>query len=97
MSERGGPAADDAGWRRVHPITPLLRSWRVIAVFLVVALNWGGDNLAHGDLPDVNSTDVAGRWVALGAGAVLLAVLIVVALSYVSWRFTRFRLDAEAL
>lgn len=95
LGERDG--GEEGDWRRVHPVTPLLRSWRVIAVFLVVALNWGGDNLAHGDLPDVRSSHVRGRWVALGGGLVLLAVLLVVGMSYVSWRFTRFRVGSEAL
>ena len=28
-------APDDDGWRRLHPITPLLRGWKVIAAVLV--------------------------------------------------------------
>lgn len=85
------------GWRRVHPVTPVLRSWRVIAVFLVLAVNQGGDNLARGDLPEVGAGGVQAGWAALGLLAVLLALALIGALSYLSWRFTRFRVDGDAL
>ena len=90
-------SSEQGGWLRVHPITPLLRSWRVIAVGLVVALNWGGDNVLRGDVPDPRSADVGGRWLALGAGVVLLAVALIGLMAYISWRFTRFRVDGDAL
>ena len=88
---------EGTGWRRVHPVTPVLRSWRVIAVFVVVVLNWGGDNVLRGDVPDPRSSGVGGRWLALGVLVVLLAVVLVGVLAYVSWRFTRFRVDGDAL
>jgi putative membrane protein len=85
----------DGQWHRMHPFTPLVRSWRVLAVIMVFVLQSFGDNLAQGDVPD--PTSAPGRVVAGGLGVVLLVLLAGSAYAYVSWRMTRFRVADEAL
>jgi putative membrane protein len=88
----------DGEWHRVHPLTPVVRSWRVLVVVLVFVVQGWGDNLLRGDgLPDVHRPNVAGRVLA-GGGAVVFAVLAV-GIGYIvlSWRTTRFRVADEAL
>jgi putative membrane protein len=88
----------DGNWHRMHPLTPIVRSWRVLIVILVFLVNSWGDNLVSGDgVPDVHRPDVAGRWLA-GGGAVLLALILVgIGYAVLSWRATRFRVVGEAL
>jgi putative membrane protein len=89
--------AVDDGWHRVHPLTPVLRSWQVLIVavfFLGQDVSEGlvrGDGLGDGIASDVADNGVAGALVALG----LLALFT--AFAYVSWRKTRYRVLADAL
>ena len=86
----------DGQWHRMHPFTPLVRSWRVIAVILVFAVQSFGDNLARGDV-DLRRPEAPGRVLA-GGGAILLLIIVLGAVyAYVSWRVTRFRVADEAL
>lgn len=88
----------DGRWRRVHPLTPVLRSWQVIVVLLViVAQNLGenvlqGDGVSRKDLPELRG------WMLAGGGLIFLAALAVIGfLAYLSWAFTRYRVTDEAL
>ena len=104
MSDRG-PAADlaeqsrvepDAEWQRVHPLTPVIRSWQVIAVivFFVVQDVAGGGFQGP---PQPSLPELGGRaWLA-GGGLALLVLLIGASLAALSWRMTRFRLTSELL
>jgi putative membrane protein len=70
-------------WRRLHPLTPVLRGWRILLV-LVAAFGQQGLRREEGFDP---------RYVGL---AVLAATLLGMALAFVSWRQTRYRLtDTE--
>jgi putative membrane protein len=71
----------ESGLRRLHPLTPLLRGWKWYAALGVL----GGREL-YGDV-DVR-TFLVGLVVLLPVAA---------AYGYVSWRFTRYRVDGEAL
>ena len=44
----GRPAAGPDGlvWRRVHPVTPLVKGWKAIAVIAAVIAQQLGDNLS---------------------------------------------------
>jgi putative membrane protein len=88
----------DGQWHRMHPLTPVVRSWRVLIVVLVFVVQGWGDNLARGEgVPELHRPEVAGRVLA-GGGAVLLIVLALgVGFIVLSWRTTRFRVADEAL
>ena len=45
MSAAAPPPADDAGWVRVHPASPWIKGWSLVAVFLFVALRDTGERL----------------------------------------------------
>ena len=79
----GGPpaAAAEADFRRLHPLTPLLRGW----AFLVAGVIAVGQQ-AFGDL-DVLMLAVTGA-------AVMVLGMVAGA---VSWWFTRYRIDADEL
>ncbi|MFC1433399.1 PH domain-containing protein [Streptacidiphilus sp. N1-3] len=78
----GAPAGPD--YRRLHPLTPLLRGWAVVAAVLYF--------LAR------NLQDLARHLTPDRAGLGLL-VLVPVALGYgfLSWHFTRYRIEEEQL
>ncbi|MBD8042317.1 PH domain-containing protein [Arthrobacter sp. Sa2BUA2] len=85
------PAAEP-DWKRVHPVSPLVRGWIALAA---IAYFVGRDrveamfrNEGGGPLPD--GTPVL--WAVLG----LLAVLLVVAgIFFLSWWFTRYQVTAD--
>lgn len=87
----------DAGWQRVHPLTPLLRSWQALAVALVFLGQDVGESLLVGDgLGDGVTADVAdNRLIGALVGVVLLA--LTAGWAFLSWRFTRFRVTADAI
>ena len=76
-------------WRRVHPLTPLMRGW----FFLVALAFFVGRNLLE-DFDEVKGvlTD-AGWWLLLGVVVVLGLVVLV---SWISWRATKYHLDQSA-
>lgn len=90
-----GPA--DPGWQRVHPLTPLLRSWQVLAIGVVFFGQDIGESIVSGDgLGSGIASDVASnRLIGVLAGLAVLAAIVLWA--YVSWRCTRYRVTAEAL
>ena len=94
--EAGAVREREGTWRRVHPLTPVVRSWQlVVVVLIVVAQSWGDDVVRGQGLPGPGRLD--GRWL-LGGGAVLVLVIAGIGLSaYVSWRMTRFRITEDAL
>lgn len=89
----GGAARADLRWRRVHPVTPLVRGWAVVVGALVVV----GSQVAD----DVQSAaDLAGRIDGLWWKIVLVLLLIVgIAFGYaaLAWRMTAFAVDDDAV
>jgi putative membrane protein len=80
-----GPAATtpgDVAFRRLHPLTPVLRGWKVFAAAVVIATQ----QLTVGDLP--------WTWLLLGIG---VSIPLGIAYGYVSWRTTRYVIDSEDL
>lgn len=78
-------------WVRVHPVTPFVRGWKVLAVLLVVVMQ----QLEF----DVSNAVRIVRVVGIGpVGAVLVAV---VALGFgyagLAWRMTRYAIDDDAI
>lgn len=83
----GGAGAADAidstedGFRRLHPLTPVLRGWKVFAAAVAIAAQQ-----AYGDL----STP----WV---LGAVAVSIPIGAAYGWLAWRCTRYRVTDDDL
>ena len=77
-SEAPQPAA---GFRRLHPLTPLLRGWKVFAAAVAIAAQQ-----LYGD--------VEIGWLALAVAASIPVALVY---GYLSWRFTHYRIDGEDL
>ncbi|WP_235518553.1 PH domain-containing protein [Cellulomonas sp. Leaf334] len=82
---------DVTGWRRMHPITPALKGWKVLVAVLAIGWFQAGENieqaidLLHGP-----------AFLAL-IGGFLLIGLIGFGYSAVAWRVTRFAVTDEAV
>ncbi len=92
MSGTESPSrTDELDWRRLHPVTPLLRGWSVIAILLVIL----GQRTMEG-LPEGDTLLADGRW-----WQVLLPVLGigVIGLGYsaLAWRKTTYAIDTESV
>lgn len=82
---------DEQGWHRLHRVTPVLKSWKVLAVGLVILAQQRGDDLiAGGEPPGGIEVLVSGGLLAvLAVGGAVWAAL--------SWRMTRYRVDGDVL
>lgn len=94
--EQHGPGAgeqrDTQGWRRLHPLSPLLRGgFTLVALGAWLVSNqldtWFG---ADSQLP----ADAPFGWVALAAALGLVAIVLG---AWLSWRVSRFRVGATTL
>lgn len=82
---------DVTGWRRMHPVTPALKGWKVLVAVLAIAWFQVGENLDQAiDL-------LAGRAFLLLIGAIVLIGLIGFGYSAIAWRVTRFAVTDEAV
>ena len=80
-------------WRRLHPVTPVLRSWRVLVVLLALYGQQRGTDAVTG-----GGADLPGHLELLIALGVLVgAAVLSVAVSALAWRMTRYQVDAEAV
>jgi len=102
VPQAGRPGhAGEAGWQRVHPLTPAIRSWQALAVvgfFLARDLGegWLGGDRSSPSVP-VPGREVGLRvWLA-GGGLIVLVLLAVLAFMALSWRMTRYRITADTL
>ncbi|MCI0689581.1 MAG: PH domain-containing protein [Sporichthyaceae bacterium] len=77
-----GPAVDGE-WHRLHPLTPLARGWTVVAAVLVLL----SQNA-------VTSADTGLTMTGIVLGA---AILIGLVYGFLSWYFTRYRIEPDAL
>lgn len=78
--------------RRLHPLSPFVRGWKIFAALLAYGTSQGADDLLSGELGSVSGGTIAATLGAF-AGAAALAVFI----AWLSWRTTRFGLDAGDL
>lgn len=83
------PAGPD--WVQVHPVTPLVRGWKVLAVLLVVLLQQFEF--------DVSNAIRMVRVVGLGPVGAALAVVVALGFGYagLAWRMTRYAVDDDAI
>ncbi|MGO1509157.1 MAG: PH domain-containing protein [Actinomycetales bacterium] len=84
------------GWRRVHPVTPVLLVWQVLAaIFAVLVFQVGQELIGTGGWNYV--VDHIGTvllWAGIGVGVVIVVVGIY---SSLSWRKMRYRVDADGV
>ncbi|MDO8106591.1 PH domain-containing protein [Isoptericola sp. b441] len=89
--DRPGDPPSDLDWVRVHPITPVVRGWKVIAVLVVIVMQQFEFDVS-------NAARVAR---VVGFGTVGLVALGVAALGFayatLAWRMTRYAVDDDAI
>ncbi|WP_336707724.1 PH domain-containing protein [Oerskovia sp. USHLN155] len=81
----------DLTWHRVHPVTPVVRGWSVIAVLLVIVGNQTLDGLPAGQ----NMLAGNGWWQILGG--IVVVGLIGLGYSALAWRMTTYAIDDESV
>lgn len=90
MSTVDASQAPPVEWRRVHPVTPLVRGWTVVAALLFIVGQRSIDDLAS-----------AGEWVSRlwVQGILVLIAIAVVAVAYsaLAWRMTSYAVDDESV
>ncbi|WP_454050900.1 PH domain-containing protein [Cellulomonas sp. Marseille-Q8402] len=85
------PPADDLVWRRMHPVTPAVKGWKVLAAVLAIVA-WN----AADDVRDLAEWLGARAWLYV-AGAVVLVALIGFGYSAIAWRMTRYAVTDDAV
>ncbi|WP_407344656.1 PH domain-containing protein [Pengzhenrongella phosphoraccumulans] len=96
-----GPASDSPAtevvipegltWRRMHPVTPAVKGWKVLAVLLVIAAQQVGNNVQEaGKL-------LHGRAWLIGLAIIVGGALIGFGYAAIAWRMTRFAIDDDAV
>lgn len=92
-----GPPLDSDLWRRVHPITPVLNIWQVLAAVVGVLIF----NVAQSfsDVEGVTEFLMAHLLAVLGAllGVLLLIALVTGVYSRMAWRRMRYAVDDRAV
>lgn len=102
--------ADAEGWRRLHPVSPLLRGGLVLVVLAGVFIANFRDLFVRmffsgSEGPSVEGEEVAeligmlsnGQTLLIAVGAVLALVLLIVGISWVAWRFHTYRVSTDAV
>lgn len=88
----------DGTWKRMHPVTPLVRGWAVLAVLLFFVLQQGGgDLLPFGGDEGGPPREYVGVALLVQLGLLGVGALLIAAWSYVTWRVTRFRVGDEVV
>ncbi|MEV7973530.1 PH domain-containing protein [Cellulomonas sp. NPDC089187] len=82
---------DGVQWRRMHPVTPAVKGWKVFVAALVVIGTQSADGVQE-------LADWLGGRVWLAAAALLVVVLLVgFGYSAIAWRVTRFAVTDDAV
>lgn len=90
MSEQ--PAGGDPRvWRRFHPVTPLVKGWKVLLVLLFVIGQQASENLG-------TAAEVLGEVNWWAVAAVPLGVLVIATgFAAIAWRMSRYAVDESAV
>jgi putative membrane protein len=94
----GAPAAPvlrATDWRRLHPVTPLVKGWVALVAGLAIVVNNLLEFSGPGPGPDVDTGRFGGLGIQLG-GVLVVAVVVVVA-NVVAWSVARYRIDTDAV
>jgi putative membrane protein len=93
-----GPGLHERGhWRRVHPLTPAVRSWQALVVLMFVVAQEFGRSAVDPSEGGPSLPDVGGQALLAGGGIAVAVVLAFAGFAVLSWRMTRFRVTDEAL
>ena len=91
MQATGQAPQADGDWHRLHPVTPAIKGWKIIAVLLAIYAQNRGDDLFRGD-------GLPGRIELLvSVGILVVGAVVAAAWSYLSWRMTQYRVGAEVV
>lgn len=82
---------DGYAWQRMHPVTPLLKGWKIVVAVLVIGWSQLADDL--GRTADL----IGGRGWLLALGGLVVVAIVALAWSFVSWRVTRYAVTDEAV
>ncbi|RYV49996.1 hypothetical protein EUA98_15875 [Pengzhenrongella frigida] len=75
----------------MHPVTPAVKGWKVLAVMLVIAAQQFGNNLSEaGQL-------LHGRTWLIAVGVIVAGAVVGFGYAAIAWRMTRFAIDDEAV
>jgi putative membrane protein len=85
------PPADDLAWRRMHPVTPAVKGWKVLAAMLAI-IAWN----AADDVRQLAEWLGVRAWLYI-AGVIVLVALIGFGYSAIAWRMTRFAVTDDAV
>ncbi|MBC7290874.1 MAG: PH domain-containing protein, partial [Actinotalea sp.] len=78
-------------WRRFHPVTPVVKGWKIFVVLLLVAGQQVSVNVSSAQ----QAVDTLGWWPV--AGVLVLGLLLGVGYSALAWRMTRYAIGEEAV
>ncbi|MGO1183502.1 MAG: PH domain-containing protein [Micrococcaceae bacterium] len=83
----------DGAWHRVHPISPVVRSWLTLVAILAVLGTQFSDEFYSVVVED--GLDLQSAALLITGGAVLALLLLIVGGFYLSWRFYQYRITEE--
>lgn len=83
-------AIAEGQWRRLHPLSPLIKAWKGVTVLLAIVLFQNTNLFVDSLSSDYAHSLGTGRIVLISVGGILAFILIVGLISYFSWRVTRF-------
>lgn len=81
-------------WRRVHPISPFIRSWSVLLIFGYLLTSLSLQTL--GNIVESFHLSV-GQAILIFLGIVVVALLVAGGLYTIAWRFYQFRITSDAV
>ena len=82
---------DGYAWRRMHPVTPLLKGWKTVAAILIIVSTQLTDDIRR------SAHLLGGRGWLLALGGFGVIAVLAVAWAFVSWRVTRYAVTDEAV
>lgn len=87
-----GAGADtaDGTWHRLHPLTPLVRGWKVVAVLVAIIAQQRGDELVSHGLPSRQEALIS---LGVIAGAAVVGGLY----ALLAWQRAAYRVDGDTL
>jgi putative membrane protein len=92
-AQRAQPPAEDLDWRRVHPVTPLVRGWAVVGAAVVILGQQSLDGGPRGGLIALVSSEY--WWTLFAALAAIAAVGW--GYSVLAWRMTTYAIGEETV
>lgn len=96
MTEPDVQAPEELTWRRMHPITPLVRGWTVVLIFLFLIANQTIESFSATGRLDAG--DATGNLPVLIIVAIIFGVFVITGIySWLAWRKMAFAIDDDAV